>query len=79
MPPLLFVIGKERTMKNEKNRPLGVKEIAAELGCCQQTVRRYHAAGVLPTQQIGGKWSSIKMSRVDLVKWIRKQKRERRG
>lgn len=65
-------------MKNGKDETIGVKEIASILGCCDQTVRRYHAQGIIPTQQIGGKWSAIKMTRVDLRNFMNKKKRERR-
>ncbi|MDX3975801.1 helix-turn-helix domain-containing protein [Shinella sp.] len=51
---------------SDSERPLGIKEIAAGLGCSTRTIRRYHAAGQMPTFKIGGKTSPIKMSRVDL-------------
>jgi predicted site-specific integrase-resolvase len=57
-------------MKNE--RPAGIKEIAEALGCCPQTIRRYHKDGKLPTFQPGGPNSSIKMTRVDLRRILRK-------
>ncbi|QCM09099.1 helix-turn-helix domain-containing protein [Agrobacterium tumefaciens] len=65
-------------MTNTKDKTLGVKEIASLLGCCPQTVRRYHAKGTIPTQQIGGKWSSIRASRVDLLNFLKKKQKERR-
>ena len=53
-------------MAMKEDRPAGIDEIASALGCCQRTIRRYHKAGKLPTFQIGGKTSPIKMTRVDL-------------
>lgn len=53
-------------MTMKEDRPVGVKEIADALGCCEQTIRRYHKDGKLPTFQLGGPHSSIKMTRVDL-------------
>ncbi len=66
-------------MKNDKDAHLGVKEIAVELGCSTKTVRRYHANGVIPSYQPQGKFSAIKMTRVDLRNFIKKKKKERRG
>nr|WP_071203842.1 helix-turn-helix domain-containing protein [Agrobacterium vitis] len=60
------------------NDTLGIKEIASELGCCEQTVRRYHAKGLIPSHQIGGKYSPIKMSRVDLRNFMKKKMRGKR-
>jgi predicted site-specific integrase-resolvase len=59
-------------MAMKEDRPAGVKEIADALGCCAQTIRRYHKDGKLPTFQLGGAHSSIKMTRVDLRRILRK-------
>lgn len=53
----------------------GLKEIAATLGCSEKTVRRYHARGVLPTFQPTGKFSAIKISRIDLRNFVKKKPR----
>nr|WP_234889379.1 MerR family DNA-binding transcriptional regulator [Agrobacterium vitis] len=53
-------------MKNENDDTLGIKEIAAELGCSTRTVRRYHAKGQIATFKAGSSTSPIKMSRVNL-------------
>lgn len=60
------------------DKTIGVKEIAAELGCSVKTVRRHHALGILPTYQPSGKFSAIKMTRVDLRNFLKKKKKERR-
>lgn len=59
-------------MATNDERPAGIKEIAEALGCCAQTIRRYHKDGKLPTFQPGGPHSPIKMTRVDLRRIQRK-------
>jgi len=61
-------------MAEKDCRPLGISEIAAELGCSTRTVRRMHAEGKIATYKVGGKTSPIKMRRADLLKL-----RKRRG
>lgn len=53
-------------MAMKEERPAGVKEIADALGFCEQTIRRHHKDGELPTFQLGGPHASIKMTCVDL-------------
>lgn len=55
------------------NRPLGIREIAHELGVSTKTVRRYHAAGKLKTFKVGGETSPIKMRVVDLKRILKKR------
>ncbi|WP_181409927.1 helix-turn-helix domain-containing protein [Martelella alba] len=58
----------------EKNdRPLGVGEIAHELGCSEKTVRRLYAKGMIEAYKIGGRTSPIRMERKALERL--KQKR----
>lgn len=59
----------------KKDRPLGVKEIAHELGCSTKTVRRYHAQGKLKTFRIGEGASPIKMRSIDLKKHMEGRKK----
>ncbi|AXV15817.1 hypothetical protein CYG48_08975 [Neorhizobium sp. SOG26] len=59
------------------DRLIGVKEIARILGVCEETVRRYHARGLLPTHQIGGKYSPITSTRTDLRKFVRAKLRKK--
>lgn len=56
----------------DDKRPLGIREIAHELGVCTKTVRRYHAAGKLKTFKSGGETSPIKIRAVDLSRYIKK-------
>ncbi|ASP85486.1 DNA-binding protein [Sinorhizobium meliloti] len=58
-------------MKND--RPLGIKEIAHQLGCSTRTIRRYHAEGKISTYKVGAKTSPIKIRQADLTKFIRKR------
>lgn len=60
-------------MASEGNRPLGIKEIAHQLGCSTRTVRRYHAEGKIGTYKLGGSTSPIKMDRVDLRRLLKKK------
>jgi predicted transcriptional regulator len=55
-------------------RPAGIREIAATLGCSEKTIRRYHAKRSIKTFQIGGPHTPIKMARVDLRKLAKKGK-----
>lgn len=50
-----------------------IREIAAQLGCSERTIRRWHADGKIPTYQLGGRTSPIKMSRIDLRRLTRKK------
>ncbi|WP_200951500.1 helix-turn-helix domain-containing protein [Ensifer sp. Root31] len=61
----------------KKDRPLGIKEIAHELGCSTKTVRRYHASGKLKTFRIGDGASPIKMRSIDLKRHL--EKRDKSG
>ncbi|MDW9626507.1 helix-turn-helix domain-containing protein [Sinorhizobium meliloti] len=54
----------------KKDRPLGIKEIAHELGCSTMTIRRYHAKGKLKTFKVGDSTSPIKMRAVDLRRYL---------
>ncbi|WP_234890099.1 helix-turn-helix domain-containing protein [Sinorhizobium medicae] len=65
-------------MATDGKRPLGIKEIAHELGCSTRTIRRYHAEGKIGTYKIGANTSPIKIRRADLSKFIRKRGSEER-
>ena len=55
------------------DRPLGIKEIAHQLGCSTRTVRRYHAEGKISTYKLGGSTSPTKMDRVDPKRLLKKK------
>lgn len=55
------------------DRPLGIKEIAQQLGCSTRTIRRYHADGKLATFKGGANTSPIKIRKADLSRFIRKR------
>jgi excisionase family DNA binding protein len=57
----------------EVHSTLSIGEIAAELGCSERTVRRYHAQGKIPTFKLGANTSRIKMTRVDLRAFQKKK------
>lgn len=65
-------------MATNGKRPLGIKEIAHELGCSTVTIRRYHAQGKLKTFKIGSNTSPIKMRQIDLANFIKKRGSEDR-
>ncbi|AQZ50542.1 helix-turn-helix domain-containing protein [Martelella mediterranea] len=54
-------------------RPLGVNEIAAELGCSERTVRRLYKNGTLPAYKAGGRTSPIRMDRKALAQLKKKR------
>ncbi|PRX11220.1 UNVERIFIED_ORG: excisionase family DNA binding protein [Martelella mediterranea] len=48
------------------DRPLGINEIACELGCSEKTVRRMYAKGTIDAYKVGGRTSPIRMDRIAL-------------
>lgn len=62
-----------KDVSKKEERPLGILEIAAELGCSARTVRRMHAEGKIATYKLGGATSPIKMRRVDLIRLQKKR------
>jgi excisionase family DNA binding protein len=49
---------------------LSVREVAAELGCSEPTVRRRIREGQLPAVRLGGPGSPIRIPRAGLEAWL---------